>query len=685
MNRRLAGLLLAIVAATGLLATPAGVAEVRAATPNLTIVTDARYDVQPESHRVRVTVDMVLTNHLADTRTKRFFYDRAVLSVLPGTSGFKLTSSGASGARATVSKTTASYTVLQLALGRKIYSGKTASYRLVFDIVDKGGAATRAIRIGSSLVSFGVWAYATDSTPGSTIRVTFPAGYQVDVQSGDMPSPTTAADGTTTFQTGKLAKPLTFAAYLVADRPASYVDQRRSATVGGTSVDVTIRAWADETAWSDRVAELVTGALPLLSERIGLPWPREGGLTFQETISRTTGGYAGLFDPALGQVEVAYDADDFVVLHESVHSWFNGGLLVDRWANEAFASFYALEIAPLLKVKATTGGLTPELEAARIPLNGWGAIGTANDKTEDYAYAATLTLARAIAKRAGDDGLRAVWADAAGKIGAYQPPPTGNGTADPETVDGPPDWRGLLDLLESKTGVSYEDLWRTWVARPVDLPLLDARADARAKYDATVSAAGDWQLPRAVRDAMRSWQFDQARSMLDAATTVLAKRTQITTGAASSGLTPPPTLRTAFESPDAFATATLEAAGELAAIDRYDAATAARLGWTDLLQQVGLWGTNPAADLERAKTLFGSGDLTGSATASATATVAWSGAEDAGRNRLVSLAGLGLALVFALILLASWWRGRRRRGLVAAPEPYATLAASDDPTEPVEV
>ena len=110
-----------------------------------------------------------------------------------------------------------------------------------------------------------------------------------------------------------------------------------------------------------------------------------------------------------------------MVLHESAHAWFNGGLLADRWANEAFASYYGLEAAEALEVKATGDELTPELEAARIPLNAWGAVGREDDKTEDYAYAATLALARAIAERAGADGLRAVWADAAARVGAYQP------------------------------------------------------------------------------------------------------------------------------------------------------------------------------------------------------------------------------------------------------------------------
>ena len=82
---------------------------------------------------------------------------------------------------------------------------------------------------------------------------------------------------------------------------------------------------------------------------------------------------------------------------------------------------------------------------------------------------------------------------------------------------------------------------------------------------------------------------------------------------------------------------------------------------TDLLQTVGLWGTSPDADLERARTLFASGDLPGSASASGSALAAWSGAEDLGRGRLVSIGLLGLSFVFGVVLLAAWLRGRRRR------------------------
>ena len=359
------------------------------------------------------------------------------------------------------------------------------------------------------------------------------------------------------------------------DRPGAYAERDLTATVGDASVPLTIRSWADDASWGKRVGKLVQRALPTMGEAIGLPWPRDDTLVVQEAVSRSTGGYAGLFDPSQGLVEVAYYADDFVVLHESAHGWFNGTLLADRWANEAFASYYGSLAAEALGVPATAGELTKELRASAIPLNAWGPVGKETAAVEDYAYAATLVLARKIADRAGQDGLRAVWADASGRVGAYQPPLASvgpavgatTGTTGLETVTAPPDWRVLLDLLEEKTPATYDDLWRTWVARDGDLPLLDDRAAARARYDAVVAAAADWQLPRPVRDAMRAWRFDEAEALLADAEAVLARRAEIGSAAADAGLTVPPTLRDAFQGDDGFADAMDEAAAEVAAID----------------------------------------------------------------------------------------------------------------------
>jgi len=688
--RRLGGLALAVTLAVGAAAAPSVAPEVRAAAPDLTIVTDARYDVQPERQRVRVNLRVVLTNHLKDTVTKRYYFDRAFLAVLPNTSGFKFSWEGSGTPEVHVSKKTADYTLLRLDLGQRLFSGKSATYNLRFDMVDPGGEPTRDVRVGETLVSFPVWAFATDSTPGGSVEVVFPPGFEVDVESGEIPEPTTNADGQVIFQTDELDKPLSFFAYLVGDRPGAYAERTERVLVDGEPVELTIRAWPDDPDWSTRVGDLVARALPVLAREIGLDWPRDGGLLVQEAASRSTGGYAGLFDPAEGLVEVAYYAEDAVVLHEAAHSWFNGGLLADRWANEAFASYYGLLAAEALGVPAEEDQLTPELiEAGDIPLNAWGPIGREATATEDYAYAATLELAQAVAERAGPGVLQQVWADAAARVGAYQPPEAGGTTeiaavAEPETVDGPPDWRGLLDLLETHDSDRYDDLWRTWVVREADLPLLDARRAARTRYDEVVREAGAWALPKPVRDALRAWQFETVDTLLFDATAILDQRDAIAAAATASGLTPPNTLETAFELSDGFTTAGREAAAELHAIDRFDAAAATQPTEPNPLQVLGLWGEVPGVPLAQARDLFAAGDLAGSSDAAETAAIIWSNAENVGRGRLISIVALTLAVLLAIALFVGWLRARRRhRRRFAArwvgPDPYATLAATLDP------
>src|SRR3954471_12398206 len=147
-RRHLLLMVFALVAATGLLTVPGQAPAVRAAAPDLTIVTDATYEVQPEQHRVQVTVDMVLTNHLRDTKTRRYYFDHAFIAVLPDASDYRLTWGGAGKSAVSVSKKTAKYSVLDLKLGARIYSGKTAKYQLRFYLVDGGGEATRDVRVG---------------------------------------------------------------------------------------------------------------------------------------------------------------------------------------------------------------------------------------------------------------------------------------------------------------------------------------------------------------------------------------------------------------------------------------------------------------------------------------------------------------------------------------------------------
>ena len=115
-------------------------------------------------------------------------------------------------------------------------------------------------------------------------------------------------------------------------------------TVADEPVRVTVRSWPDDPPWAERVSGLLDdrAARPRRAHRPGLAARR------RRSSSRRPWRARPVATPACstrrqGKVEIAYYADDFVVLHEAAHGWFNGALLADRWANEAFASYYATE------------------------------------------------------------------------------------------------------------------------------------------------------------------------------------------------------------------------------------------------------------------------------------------------------------------------------------------------------
>jgi hypothetical protein len=664
--------LVALVAALGASLAPSTAAPAAAASPGLTIVSNATYDVDPDHGAVHVQVNLNAVNHLKDTKTKLYYFGRAYLAVPPSTSGFKITArTGAPTVHVVAKKV--DHTLLRIEFGKKIPSGSSRGMTLTFDIKDPGGAPTRTTRIGASLVAFGAWAYASESTPGSTVTVVFPPGYTIDARSDLLGKPKTDAAGRTTYKTAALAQPLAFFAYFVADKPSAFTESTRTVLIDGHELPVTIRAWPDDPAWAERTGALVEKGVPVMAASIGLPWVADKPFVVAEAVSQSGSAYAGRYDPKDATVEIAYYADPLVTLHETAHAWFDGGLLADRWANEGFATLYALDAATKLGLEVSPTELSEEMKAAQVPLNAWGPIGKAEPATETYGYAASAELARRIADRAGPTGLASVWQAARSGIAAYQPAGlrapdatmsgamagemTGSDTAPIEKGATPPDWRGLLDLLEDRTGQKYDDLWRVWVVRHDEIGLLDARAAARRQYEAVVARAGEWQLPPIIREAMRAWQFDQATELLAAADHALDGRDEVSAKASAAKLMAPRTLEAAFEGDRGFAAASVEADAELAAIRAYSEAAAIRQADPGLVEQVGLWGTTPDADLTAAAAAFATGDLQGSVDKSASAFHAWDGARELGRNRIMTMLAALIAAIVAVAFVVNGIRG----------------------------
>lgn len=650
-----------VLAAGGTILGPAtSPAPAQAAVPALILVTATTYEVLPDEGRVAVTVRIAATNRLRDTVTKRYYYEEAVLAVLPETANFRLTAEAGSPSVAVMSRDAAG-AYLRLRFGSRLAAGQTMDLTLTFDLLDPGGAPDRPIRISPSFVTFQAWAYASASTPGSSVEVRVPGGYTVELGRGPLAGPTTNADGWRVYTSDALEAPLLFVADVTADRAGGYVDGRRSSTVGDATVILVLRAWPDDPAWRARVGDLFIRGLTVLGDEIEAPWPFTDALTVEETLVRGSGGFAGTFDPAAQLIRVGHTASAGVVLHEAAHGWFNGRLVADRWIAEAFASYYAERAAAALEVAIDSPDLLEVSMEAALPLNAWAAAGTASPAQDGYGYAASLALAREIAALVGDEVLRETWIAASAGMPAFQPGDAGVGPA-PETGAAPPDWRSLLDLLEERSdpgaGAALERLWRRWVIRPDDAALLDARADAREAYAAALAAAVPWTLPRSIRDAMRTWQFDAALGLIDDARAVLRQRDLIAATAAMAGLTPPDALRLAFEGEDGFAVAAAEAATELAVMGRLGEVTAGRIIDPGLLDQLGLIGADPDASLAAARAAFERGDLDGSIAASGDAEVAWQAAPAVARGRVTS----GVLLALAVLLLAGLLRGRRRRG-----------------------
>jgi hypothetical protein len=629
---------------------------IRAAETDLTLVTSAQYEVQPAQRRVRIVLDITAANRKRDTVTKRFFFDRAFLAVQPGTKGFTVLSPA--GARVSVARKTKQSTLLRIDFGQRLFGGKSARIRLRFDLPDPGGAATRPIRIGDALVSFPVWAYASDGARGSQVAVSFPAGYEVSVESGSLPERSTAGDGRIVLRSGVLAKPTSFFAYVVADRPGAYRDTPLSVQIDDQPVELVVRSWVDDPQWTERVGGLFQRGMPVMAEAIGGPWPWSTPVVVAEGASRSEDADAGLFDPASGRIEIAYYANAFVVLHEAAHGWFNGRMLADRWANEAFASYYAERALTDLELKAPVDALTDSLLAVRVPLNGWSVAADTDPLVVDYGYAASLELARRIAERAGDQVLQDVWRDAAAGLQAYEPEQGRAVAAPTELATSPPDWRGLLDLLEEHSDQRFDDLWREWVVRPEEAGLLDARVAARESYERTVALADGWRIPIAARDALRAWQFDSAQAILADTRTVIAQREALEAAAARNDLELPTRFRELFEDEADLVGASEEAVRELAVIEALEGSHGTKPQGDDPLVSLGLIGVDPAASLADARQAFSDGRLDDALASAAVASTDWRGAWDEGRRRLLVLVAL-IATTMVLGSAAVGWMRRR--------------------------
>ncbi len=649
-----------------------------AADRGLVMVAKTSYQALPEEARIHVTIDAVVTSYTPNTASAVYFYTATSIAAQAGATRFSATSGGGR-LRVGVIETTADYVAAKVTFGHEVYYGKSYPFRLTFDLPDPGGAPDRDVRVGHSIVAFPVWAFGSEGEPGGSVQVILPAGFTPDVQ-GDPLTVSRTSDGGTLLSATSIPDPYTFAAYLSADRPGAFTETRFNVSVGGQSAPIWVRAWEDDPDWGARLKDLVTRGLPALQSLIGLPYPVVGTLKVEEAATSRLGEYAGIYNASTEMIRVRYDADAYVALHEAAHVWFNQNLLEDRWIGEAWAEFYGVQAGKEIGAKGATFDLTDALLANKVPLNDWGSLGTVDLGIEDYAYAATYHLSLLIFDRTDLAGLRRVWSAVENAEMSYQPMhPDGPARKGVPAVL--PGWERLLDLLDERTGASYDDLWLEWVVDAAQKPLLTERATAREDYRNVAAVAAPWELPQQVRANMGAWKFADAEKEIAVATDVLAERGRIITEADVLGLSAPATLRQTFEGSDAGAVdaAFHEAKDELAALDHLGVASRALADDPDLLESIGLIGADPKADLAAGGAAFESGDLPSARQAADRAASLRAGAASAGQLRAAG-AGGGLVVLAGGSFLVI--RVRRRRAAAPSVAPAADPTAdppADDP------
>jgi hypothetical protein len=677
MTRSARGLALAaLVALTALgVATPA---PVRAAAPELQVVSEATYEVRPAERVVHVSVDGSATSLAPDSGGNVYYFDAMRLVIFGGVTHLSATASGAKASVRVVDGDDRQQ-VIEVALNRDLFYRETASFHLEYDLPT--GSAGGDVRVGENVARFPVWAVGTSETAGSSVAISLPQGFQLDLQGEAIPPPTTTDDGSRTYRWDAIPDPDLFWLFATADQAtisgSSYREYTSQASVPGQEVEIVVRAWADDPDWGTRTSARVTEALPVLGRLIGVRYFGTARLIVVETVSRSINGYAGIFDSSRpeDEIQVAFDADDTVTLHEVAHAWFNAGLSGDRWILEGFASYYGAAAAGELGIAPESFDLTDEERAVAFPLAEWGNVGAESELREAFAYSASLAAARELADRAGTDGLTRVFGAMADNESAYLPVQSDEVAS---SYSHPTNWHYFLDLLEERTGADYVDIMREWVMPREEDALLDERADARAAYAQLLSQLDGWEVSEPIRRQMGAWAFSSAEATIARASDVLARRDEIMRASAEVSLEVPlDAVQDDFEG-DRLTPALATEAEIDASLAAYTDALGVSEEPVDLIEAIGLIGADPSVDLDEAATALEAGDWEAATTAANTAQTTWEAAAGDGTVR-IGIVGGTLVVLLSGGGAALWVASRRRTRLAGLARDAGDVA---DPLDP---
>jgi len=614
-----------------------------------TLETSATYDVRPDAGEIAVTVEVTFTNTTPDPSGQFSVFDEVKLAVHDA--ALDVTATDDDDDLDVGVAIEDDVNVATIELGDDLRFEETATLELSYTLPDTDDAQ---LRVRPSLIVFPAWGFGTSSE----VRVQLPTGYEVRADGDQL-----TEDGAALIS-GPIEDPTQWLALVTAVRPAEYAEFAATVPLTGGTADLLVRAFADDPAWGERMVDVLTRALEVMEDEIGLPYPRIGRLIFTESVSIDGAGFA---EEATGGTEilVAFDQPDFTALHQLAHVWLSPAVIEARWIREGLASHVAERLAPELAVEIPydPAARAENVAEASFALDAWSA--DAGLEGDTFGYAASWSLAAEIEELVGADAVRAVLARVAASIGPYQgtdiePEPGPEGATDPSA---PLTTRAFLDHLETISGIALSELFADRVLTDADVQLLPARAEARAAFDALVGAAGDWGAPDAVRGAMTAWSFDEAQAQIDEAAAWIIERDELLEQLRDAGLAAPDRLRQQYRSYGGGPEAVAELDAERVVVEAYSATAMDVNDERSFIERIGLLGGPiPANELNRASGLFADGDLRGSLEAAREAQTILASGETGGIVRLASAVLLAVILLGLAVLLV-----RRRASYTSPP------------------
>lgn len=643
---RLAAAVLAVLAVLGsVLAAPRP-----ALAAAYTLRTTAEYRVSPRAGEIEVRITAWLTNTTPDPDGQFSVFDEARLAIHD--EAREVRAGDRDGELDVAVAVEDEVNVATIDLREGVRYEETAKFTLVYVLPDSDDPQ---LRVRPSLVVFPAWSFGTSGR----VSVELPAGYDVLVD-GD---PLSDQDGK--LESGAIDDPTRWLALVTATGPVEHRSFDAAVPLTGGTADLEVRALSDDEAWGERTLDLVTRALPLLEEEIGLPYPRLGRLVVTEVISGDTSGFAEGEATGGTEIAVAFDQPAFTILHQVAHVWLSPGFVEDRWLREGLASAIAARVAQRLEVATPydPAARSEELADAAFPLDDWPAESA--PEAQGYGIAASWEFVEMIEDTVGRDALRTVLLRVAASMGPYapatiDPTPAPDGLASPAA---PLTSRSFLDHLETVSGRDLAAEFAARVLGEADAALLPLRAGARAGFDQLVARANGWGAPDPVRAAMTAWNFDDALRQIGAASTWLDARDALLDKMRAVGLSAPDRLQQAYRSFGGGDEATAELEAMDAIVGEYVDTAAGVNRERSFLERVGLLGgPDPATELQLAHGRFADGDLLGAHAALGEAQRMVLAAETAGIVRIASALFVAvLVLVLAVVLV------RRRTSYTARP------------------